>query len=164
MRRIAALLLLVLLSACYQVDGDTVPMSASIKVDGVKDGRYRRPDGVEVTLRWNEAEKLYDIMADGAEKGRGGTARATRIAAGVYLVQYMDMTRLSLLAKMDGADMVLFTPTKEAEKRLLSAHSLGLRPGPINGLIGSPTGVRNFFKDLAASGDFTEGSRMVFLK
>lgn len=163
MRRIAALLLLVLLGACYQVDGDTVPLSASIRVDGVKDGRYRRPDGVEVAVRWNEAERLYDVIADGAGSGRGGTARATRIASGLYLVQYMDAARLSLLASVQGNDMVLFTPTKEAEKRLLGAHGLGLRPGPINALTGSPTGVRNFFKDLAASGEYAESGRMTYL-
>ena len=164
MRRIAVLLVLLLLGACYQVDVDTVPISASIKVDGVKDGRYRRPDGVEVDVRWNAAETLYDVVAVGAEKGRGGTARASRLMPGVYLVQYMDVTRLSLLAKVEGNDMVLFAPTKEAEQRILKAHGLPLRPGPINGLLGSAVGVRNFFKELAASGGFTEGGRMVFVK
>lgn len=161
MRRLAVLLLLVLLAACYQVDGDTVPMSASARVEGVKDGRYRRPDGVEIAIRWNEAERLYDVVAQGADKGRGGTARATRVGPGLYLVQYMDATRLSLLAKPDGDAVILFGPTKEAEKRLLGAHGLSLRPGPINGLLGSAGGIRNFFKDLAASGEFAETGRLV---
>lgn len=164
MRRIAALLVLLSLAACYQVEAETVPASASIRVDGIKDGRYRRPDGIEVSVRWNETEKLYDVIADGAEKGRGGTARAARIASGLYLVQYMDAARLSLLASVQGNDVVLFTPTKEAEPQLIKAHGLSLRPGPINGLIGSPTGVRNFFKDLAASGDYVESARLTYLR
>ncbi|RAU23969.1 hypothetical protein CU669_02570 [Paramagnetospirillum kuznetsovii] len=163
MRRVFALLTLLVLSACYQVDGEAVPMSSSIRVDGVKDGRYRRPDGVEVAVRWNEAEKLYDVIADGAEKGRGGTARAARIAPGIFLVQYMDATRVAVLAKLDHNDLILFAPTKATEQQLLGAHGLSLRPGPINSLLGSMGGIRNFFKDLAASGGFAEGGRMVYL-
>jgi hypothetical protein len=162
MRRIAALLALLLLSACYQVESDTVTASASIRVDGVKDGRYVRPDGVEVTVRWNAAEKLYDVIAKGAEPGRAGTARAARVGPGIYLVQYFDAARLSVLAKVKGDDILLMVPTKDAEKRLLKAHGLTVRPGPINGLIGSAGSVTNFFKDLASSGDFTEGGKMAY--
>ncbi len=164
MRRLFALALLLLVSACYQVDGDAVPLSSSVRVEGVRDGLYRRPDGVEVQVRWNEADKVYDVVATGSESGRGGTARAQRVASGLYLVQYMDVTRLALLARMDGPDMVLMAPDKAAEPRLLKAHGLDLKPGPITGLVGSAGMVRNFFKDLAASGDFAEGGRMTFLK
>jgi hypothetical protein len=163
MRRIALLLALLLLSACYQVDSDTVSPSASVRVDGIRDGRYLRPDGVEVQVRWNAAEKLYDVVAKGAEPGKAGTARAARVAAGVYLVQYFDAARLSVLASVKGDDIVLLAPTKEAEKRLLKAHGLGIRPGPINVLVGSPGSVVNFFKDLAASGDFAESGRMTYI-
>ncbi|OAN50182.1 hypothetical protein A6A04_01870 [Paramagnetospirillum marisnigri] len=164
MRRLLALALLLLVSACYQVDGDVVPLSSSVRVEGVRDGLYRRPDGVEVRVHWNEADKVYDVVAPGSEQGRGGTARAQRVASGLYLVQYMDVTRLALLARMDGSDMVLMAPNKDAEPRLLKAHGLGLKPGPINGLLGSGGMARNFFKDLAASGDFAEGGRMTFVK
>jgi len=163
MRRLTALLALLLLAACYQVDSDTVPASASLRVDGIRDGRYARPDGVEIAVRWNASEKLYDVTVKGAEPGRAGTAKAARVGSGIYLVQYFDAARLSVLAKVQGDDIVLMTPTKEAEARLLKAHGLSIRPGPVNSLIGSAGSVINYFKDLAASGDFTEGARVTRL-
>ncbi|ARJ64595.1 hypothetical protein WV31_02335 [Magnetospirillum sp. ME-1] len=160
MRRFAALLLLLLLPACYQVEAETVPASASVRVDGVKDGRYRRPDGVEVKVTWNAAEKLYDVATP---DGPTGKARAARLAPGLFLVQYVDAARLTLMAAPKGDDVVLFFATKEAEPRLLKAHGLGLKPGPINALTGPARGVADFFKDLAVSGEFKEGEKLVYL-
>ncbi|WP_096704088.1 hypothetical protein [Magnetospirillum sp. 15-1] len=160
MRRLAALLLLLLLPACYQVEGDTVAASASIRVDGVKDGRYRRPDGVEVRVTWNAAEKQYDVATP---DGPTGKARAARLAPGLFLVQYVDAARLTLMAAPKGDDVVLYFATKEAEPGLLKAHGLGIRPGPINALTGPARGVADFFKDLAMSGDFKEGEKLVYL-
>ena len=161
MPRIAALFFVLLLGACYQVEGDTVPATASIRVEGVRDGLYRRPDGVEVQLRWNADERQYDVTA---KDGPGGKARAARLASGLYLVQYNDAARLTLMASLRGEDVVLFAPTKAAEQSLLKAHGLGLRPGPINSLTGPAGSVANFFKDLAASGDYEEAARMVPVK
>ncbi|MDO8605823.1 MAG: hypothetical protein Q7R40_04745 [Phaeospirillum sp.] len=161
MRRIVALLALLLLGACYQVEGETVSASASVRVDGVKDGRYRRPDGIEVHVSWNAAERQYDVVT---KDGPTGKARAARLASGVYLVQYMDAARLTLLASVQGGDVVLFAPTKQAEQRLLRAHGLSLRPGPINLLVGPAGSVSNFFKDLAVSGEYAEGGRMVLMQ
>ncbi|CUW41685.1 conserved protein of unknown function [Magnetospirillum sp. XM-1] len=160
MRRFAALLLLLLLPACYQVEGDTVAASASVRVDGVKDGRYRRPDGVEVRVTWNAADKHYDVATP---DGPTGKARAARLAPGLFLVQYVDAARLTLMAAPKGDDVVLFFATKEAEPRLLKAHGLGLKPGPINALTGPARGVADFFKDLAVSGEFKEGEKLVYL-
>ena len=161
MPRIATLIFVLLLGACYQVEGDTVPASASIRVEGIKDGLYRRPDGVEVQLRWNAAERSYDLAA---KDGPGGKARAARLASGLYLVQYSDAARLTLMAAVQGDDVVLFEPEKATEQRLLKAHGLGLRPGPINSLTGPTGSVANFFKDLAASGEYKESARMVLVK
>jgi hypothetical protein len=160
MRRLASLLLLLLLPACYQVEGETVAASSSIRVDGVKDGRYRRPDGIEVRVSWNAAEKQYDVTA---KDGPAGKARAARLAPGLFLVQYVDAARLTLMAAPKGDDVVLFFATKEAEARMLKAHDLGLRLGPINALTGPARGVTDFFKDLAVSGEFKEGERLVYL-
>lgn len=160
MRRLAALLLLLLLPACYQVEGDTVAPSASIRVDGVKDGRYRRPDGVEVRVAWNAAEKQYDVATS---DGPTGKARATRLAPGLFLVQYVDAARLTLMAAPKGDDVVLYVAAKEVEPRMIKAHGLGLKPGPINALTGPTRAVADFFKDLAASGDFKEGGKLVYL-
>lgn len=160
MRRLAALLLLLLLPACYQVEGDTVAPSASIRVDGVKDGRYRRPDGVEVRVTWNAAEKQYDVATS---DGPTGKARATRLAPGLFLVQYVDAARLTLMAAPKGDDVVLYVAAKEVEPRMIKAHGLGLKPGPINALTGPARAVADFFKDLAASGDFKEGEKLVYL-
>jgi len=160
MRRLAALLLLLLLPACYQVEGETVAPSASIRVEGVKDGRYRRPDGIEVRISWNAAEKQYDVATP---DGPTGKARAARLAPGLFLVQYVDAARLTLMAAPKGDDVVLYFATKEAEPRLLKAHGLGLKPGPINALTGPTRGVIDFFKDLAMSGDFKDGEKLVYL-
>jgi hypothetical protein len=160
MRRYAALLLLLLLPACYQVEGETVPAAQSIRVDGVKDGRYRRPDGVEVKVSWNAAEKQYDVATP---DGPTGKARAARLAPGLFLVQYVDAARLTVMAAPKGDDVVLYFAAKEVEPRMLKAHGLGLRPGPINALTGPARAVADFFKDLAASGDFKEGEKLVYL-
>ncbi|TAN71162.1 MAG: hypothetical protein EPN20_04880 [Magnetospirillum sp.] len=160
MRRIAALLVLLLLGACYQVEGETVSASASVRVDGVRDGLYRRPDGVEVQVRWNAAERQYDVTP---KDGPSGKARAARLVSGVYLVQYVDATRLTLLASVQGSDVVLFAPNKAAEQQMIKAHGLSLRPGPINALVGPAGSVANFFKDLGASGDYVEGGRMTLV-
>ncbi len=161
MRRVAALLVLLLLGACYQVEGETVPASASVRVEGVKDGLYRRPDGVEVQVRWNAALRQYDVAA---KESPGGTARAARLASGVYLVQYVDAARLTLLASVEGDDVVLFAPAKAAEQRMVKAHGLSLRPGPINALTGPAVSVANFFKDLAASGEYAESGRLTLIR
>lgn len=160
MPRLAVLIVVLLLGACYQVEGETVPVSASIRVNGVKDGLYRRPDGVEVQLRWNDAERQYDVTA---KDGPGGKARAAQLASGVYLVQYTDAARLTLMASVRGDDVVLFEPDKATEQRLLRAHGLGLRPGPINSLAGPAGSVAGFFKDLAVSGAYKEGARVVLV-
>ncbi|MBI3443793.1 MAG: hypothetical protein HY055_00105 [Magnetospirillum sp.] len=160
MRRLAALLLLLLLPACYQVEGETVPTSASVKVDGFRDGLYRRPDGVDVRITWNAAEKQYDVLAKDSPVGK---AKAARLASGLFLVQYSDAARLTLMASLKGNDMVLMVADKAAEPRLLKAHGLGLKPGPINALTGPTQAVTNFFKDLAVSGEFVEGGRLEYL-
>ncbi|KIL99140.1 hypothetical protein CCC_03358 [Paramagnetospirillum magnetotacticum MS-1] len=160
MRRLVALIFVLLASACYQVDGETVAASASIRVDGVKDGRYRRPDGVEVRVRWNEGEKQYDVASP---DGPTGKARAARLAPGLFLVQYLDAARLTLMAAPKGDDVVLFFADKVAEPRLLKAHGLGLKPGPINALTGPARAVADFYKDLAVSGEFREGERLIYL-
>ncbi len=98
-----------------------------------------------------------------AKDGPGGRARAARLVSGVYLGQYADAARLTLLASVDGNDVVLFGPTKPAEQRLLKAHGLTLRPGPINSLSGSGGSVANFFKDLGASGEYVETGRLTYI-
>lgn len=160
MRRFAALLLLLFLPACYQVEGETVAASASVRVDGVKDGRYRRPDGVEVRVTWNAAEKQYDVAT---KDGPTGKARAARLAPGLFLVQYVDAARLTLMAAPKGDDVALYFANKEVEPRLLKAHGLGLKPGPINALTGPARGVADFFKDLAVTGEFKEGEKLIYL-
>ena len=162
MPRIAALVLLLLLAACYQVEGQTVPVAASVRVDGARDGLYRRPDGVEIAIRWNAAQRQYDVAGEAGTPA--GTARAALLAPGLYLVQYEDTARLSLLASRQGNDLVLFAPARSAEQRLLKAHGLELRPGPIDTLAGSSVAVMAFFKDLAASGDYAEAGRLTFLR
>jgi hypothetical protein len=160
MRRLAALFLVLLLPACYQVEGDIVPAAASVRVDGLKDGRYRRPDGVEVRVAWNGAAMQYDVAtADGPT----GKARAARLAPGLFLVQYVDAARLTVMAAPQGDDVVLYVPSKETEAAMLKAHGLVLRPGPINALSGSPRAIADYFKDLAASGAFKEGEKLVWL-
>jgi len=162
MRRLALLVcLLLLLPGCYQVEGEPVATAAARRVGGVRDGLYRRPDGVEVTVRWNAAQRQYDIEST---VGPGGTARAAPLGGRFYLVQYQDAARLSLLAAMDGDDVVLYAPAKAAERRLATAHGLTLRAGPIPLLGGKASEVAAFFQDMATSGEFAEGGRLVFLK
>ena len=166
MRHIAILFLLTVLGACYQVEGETVPAALSVRVDGLNDGLYRRPDGVEVMIAWNAARQAYDVTAYDVtgKDAPGGTARATRLVPGVFLVQYRDAASLTLLASLQGKDVVLMAPLKATEQSLIKAHGLGLRPGPINALTGPGRALTDFFKDLAASGDYTEGGRLVFLR
>lgn len=160
MRRFAALLLLTLLPACYQVEGDVVPSSASIRVEGLKDGRYRRPDGVEVRVRWNEAERRYDVAtADGPT----GWARAMPLAQGLTLVQYVDAARLVVAASPKGDDVQLYLPAKAAEDKALKAFGLSLRPGPINALTGPAAAALPYLREMAQSGGLREGEKLVRL-
>lgn len=163
MRRFLVLVSALLVASCYQVDGETVPQSASIKVEGLKEGLYDRPDGVKVLVRWNQAERQYDVTAQGEGQNGGGKARATRVANQLYLVQYSDAARLTLLASVKGDDVVLLLPNKAVEQRLAKAHGVGIRPGPINALTGSVGSVLNFYKDVVASGEFAEGPKVAFI-
>lgn len=163
MRRLAVLLAVLLLPACYQVEGDGPPAAAAVRVEGVKDGLYRRPDGAEVVVRWNLAQRRYDVAAKADPAQVPGNASALPIGGRLYLVRYADLAQLALLASVDGDDVVLYVPSKAAEQRLLKAHGLSLRPGPINGLTGPGSEVEPYFRDLVASGELSEGGRLTYL-
>lgn len=163
MKRIAATVLVpalaLVLSACWQVEGDTVPAEAGVRAEGVRDGLYRRPDGTEVAVRWNQERRHYDIGA--------GRARVQPVAGtGLYLVQYQDPTlKLTLLAQPKGDDVVLYAPTPEADRKMAPRFGLSAKAGPITQLQGDPARVRDYVAELArqvGGPTVVEAGRMAF--
>jgi hypothetical protein len=161
MRTVLVLLALSLLSACWQVEGDSVPAEAAIRVEGVKDGIYRRNDGNELVVRWNAAERVYDIGGGGVGAGK---ARAMRVGETLALVQFTGNLRLALLATLTGDDLVMLGPTPAVEKRLAAKHGVVLRPGPINHLSGPPSAVKAYVAEAATlpAADLVEAGRLVY--
>jgi hypothetical protein len=143
-RVLLALLSLASLAACWQVDGDVVPLDARLRPQGVRDGVYRRSDGTELAVRWNETEGAFDVGGSAV-----GKARVTKAGTGMYLVQFTGNMRLAVLAAADGDDLVLFTPGPAAQARLATRHGVGLRPGPIDQLVGPPAAVRAYLAEAA---------------
>lgn len=159
MRTTLALFVLLLLSACWQVDGDTVPADAAIRAEGVKDGVYRRADGSELAVRWNAAERVYDIGGGGV-----GKARAMRIGEHLTLVQFTGNIRLALLATLSGDDLVMLGPAPAVERRLAAKHGVVVRPGPINHLSGPPAAVRAYIAEAATlpAAELVEAGRLTY--
>jgi hypothetical protein len=161
MRRVVVLLAALLLSACYQVEGETTPDTAGVRAEGVRDGLYRRPDGTEVAVRWNPADRLYELVRPGAS----GKARLRKLAGGLHAVRYEGEMRLALLAAAEGDDIVLYVPTREAERRLAKRFGLTVKPGPIQGLAGSPTALDDYLTEaaaLAGSPELVESARLSY--
>ncbi|MGE5503812.1 MAG: hypothetical protein ACM31L_05260 [Actinomycetota bacterium] len=141
-RAVLAALALLSLAACWQVDADVVPADAVTRPEGVKDGVYRRADGTELAVRWNEAERAFDIGGSAV-----GKARVAKAGANLYLVQFTGNMRLALLAARDGDDLALLSPAPAAQARLATRHGVSLRPGPIDQLVGSPAAVRAYLTE-----------------
>jgi hypothetical protein len=160
MRILVAPLAVLLLSACWQVEGETVPAEAAIRAEGVKDGLYRRSDGSELAVRWNAAEKLYDIGGGGV-----GKARAMPAGGGLTLVQFTGNLRVALLATRKGDDLVMLAPAPEANKALTARHGVTVRPGPINHLTGTPVAVKAYLAEAAAlpAAQLVEAGRLKFV-
>ncbi len=153
--RFAALLACLLLTACYQANGEAVTAAEARRVDGVADGLYRRADGSELMVRWDGAERAYDIGVG------GGRVRAVPAGSGLWLLDYAERGHLVLLARVvDGAIQVVL-PRPGIEARLLKAHRLTLKPGPVDQVVGTTADLRAYFADLAASGQLEPGERLV---
>lgn len=145
-----------LLSGCYEVGGPTV--TQGVRADAVKDGRWRRSDGGEVVLAWDNAESAYAIAS-------GGKVRLAPVGA-LWLADYQAERNVVMLARITPEQVVFFSPSAAAEKRLAAAHGLGVKPGPVNRLSGDATARRRYLGDVAAlegSADLDEVERLVWV-
>lgn len=153
--RLAVLLACLLLAACYQSGGEAVTAAEATRVDGVADGLYRRADGSELMVRWNGAERAYDVGVG------GGRVRAVPAGNGLWLLDYAERGHLVLLVRVAGGAIQVVLPRPEIEVRLLKAHRLTLKPGPVDQVVGTTADLRAYFADLAASGQLEPGERLV---
>lgn len=158
MRTAVLMLSLLLLAGCWHVEGEVVPATAGVRIEGVQDGLYRRPDGIAVAVRWNQADRRYDAG--------DGWVRVQPLAGGLNLAYYHDpMLTLILLAAPKGDNVALFAPTPEAERRLAAKHGLTVKPGPINSLSGPGKAVRAYADELAGlmgSPDMAETGALIY--
>lgn len=156
MRRLLAPLLLILaLAGCYQGDG---PLLADGAQGPVKDGLWRRADGGEVDLTWDNAAKAYRV-------GAGGVVKLAP-AGELWLADYQAERDIVLLARLSPEQVALLQPSPEAEKRLLAAHKLTLKPGPIRVLSGSAADRRRYLAAAAElpEAELVEVGRLVWVK
>lgn len=158
MRPLLALLpvLAVLLSGCYETRAPVV--AQGVRAEAIKDGRWRRSDGSELVLAWNAAQSAYRVDA-------GGEVRLAPVGK-LWLADYQAERNVVLLAGVGKDQVVLYEPTREAEARLMAAHGLGVRPGPVNQLSGDETELRRFLGDLAklqGSGELREAERLTWV-
>jgi hypothetical protein len=133
------LLLAVLLSGCYEVAEPLIPQG--VRAELVKDGRWRRSDGSELVLTWDASAKAYRVAA-------GGVVRLAPMGP-LWLADYQAERDVVLLARIAPEQVLLYAPVPAAEKRLMAAHGLGVRPGPVNRLIGGAVETRRYLDDLA---------------
>ena len=149
-------LLALMLSACYETAAPV--LAEGVRADAVRDGRWRRADGSEVVLAWDEGLRAYRV-------GAGGHVRLAPLG-GLWLADYQAARNVVLLARLAPDSVVLYAPTAEAEKRAMAAHGLSLRPGPVHRLSGDPDRQRRFLRDLAAldgTPDLREAERLVWI-
>lgn len=144
MRFLAPVLLGLLLAACYQVTPAVVEQGVALP--GWRDGVYGRDDGSQVDVRWDGGRAAYGV-------GAGGWVRLAPLAGELYLADYQAERRIALLARRDdGGDLVFLAPPPELERRLVVAHGLAVRPGPIPRLDGDADALRRYFAALAGQG------------
>ncbi|MBI5164080.1 MAG: hypothetical protein HY985_09285 [Magnetospirillum sp.] len=154
MRRLAALLLLLLLPACYQVGTEVVPAARAVRVAGLTDGLYRRADGTEVMVRWNAHESRYDIGVN------GGRARAEPVTDRLFLVDYVDKFHLALLVSADAEGIAVHLPAAASEARLLADYRVARKAGPVDGLAGPADAVRACLLAMASVDDLAVAERL----
>lgn len=148
--------LAVMLSGCYETRAPVV--AQGVRAEVVKDGRWRRSDGSELVLSWDQTDSAYRVKA-------GGEVRLAPLGS-LWLADYQAERNVVLLARLGKDQVVLFEPTPEAEARLTAAHGLGVRPGPVNQLSGDPAELRRFLGDLAKladSGELREAERLTWV-
>lgn len=133
-------LLALMLSACYETAAPVV--TEGVRAEAVKDGRWRRADGSEVVLTWDESARAYRVEA-------GGMVRLAPLGK-LWLADYQAARNVVLLARLAPDSVILYAPTPEAEQKAMAAHGLSLRPGPVNRLSGDGESQRRFLLDLAA--------------
>lgn len=148
--------LAVLLSGCYETRAPVV--TNGVRAEAMKDGRWRRADGSELVLSWNQADSAYRVDA-------GGEVRLAPLGA-LWLADYQAERNVVLLARLSKDQVVLLEPTPEVEAKLIAAHGLGVRPGPVNRLSGDPAELRRFLGDLAkleGAGVLREAERLTWV-
>jgi hypothetical protein len=148
---VVALLSAATLSACYQVQGPVV--DKGVRVAGIADGTWRRADGSEIALTWDEAAAAYRV-------GAGGMVRLAPAANGLYLADYQAERRIVLLLKANARELVFLLPPEAAETGLATGHGAAIKPGPIKLLNGKAQAVAATLAAMAARPDLVEAGRL----
>jgi hypothetical protein len=139
------------LSACYEVQGPVV--TQGVRAAGIADGTWRRDDGTEVSIRWNEAEAAYRI-------GAGGAVRLAAVGPSLYLADYQAERRIVLLVTASENELVFRLPPDEAERMLAVGSGASIKAGPIKLLGGDPKAVSAYLTAMAARPDLVEAGRL----
>jgi hypothetical protein len=148
---VVVLLAAVTLSACYQVQAPVV--ETGVQAEGVADGTWRRADGSEVALAWDETARAYRVSA-------GGMVRLAPTNGGLYLADYQAERRIVLLLKAAPRELVFLSPPAAAESGLAARHGAAIKAGPIKLLNGEPQAVAAALAAMAARADLVEAGRL----
>ncbi|CAA7624740.1 conserved hypothetical protein [Magnetospirillum sp. LM-5] len=139
------------LSACYQVQVPVV--DKGVRAPGVADGTWRRDDGTEVGLSWDEAAQAYRVSA-------GGVVRLAPAANGLYVADYQAERRIVLLLRASPRELVFLAPPEPVEKGLAAVHGAAIKAGPIKLLNGDVQAVAATLGAMAARPDLAEAGRL----
>lgn len=147
-----ALLAALTLSACYEVQGPVV--AEGVRAAGIADGSWRRDDGTEIALTWDEAARAYRV-------GAGGVVRLAPAANGLYLADYQAERRIVLLLKASPRELVFLLPPESVERGVAAGHGATIKAGPIKLLNGDATAVAAALAAMSTRPDLTEAGRLV---
>lgn len=145
MRFVVVLLALFGLAACYEVKAPVVAETESAPVAGFRDGTYKDPDGKRTEIRWNAAQRRYDVGAQGV------WARAVPLGRGLYMVEYQadSEQRILMLASAEDGRITGWLPEPKAEKAALARHDVRPKPGVVTILQGPASAIRAYLTELA---------------
>ncbi|MBF0327108.1 MAG: hypothetical protein HQL42_18830 [Alphaproteobacteria bacterium] len=148
---VVAVLAAATLAACYEVQ---VPLvDKGVRAAGIADGTWRRADGTDVTLAWDEAAGAYRV-------GAGGMVRLAPAANGLYVADYQAERRIVLLLRANARELVFLLPPEAVEKGVAAGHGAAIKAGPIKLLNGEPRAVAATLAAMAARPDLAEAGRL----